>query len=234
MKTQKKQITNFLAAVSLLWIVASCGGPTYIEQGEITYEITYPYNTNLSSTMMAILPKEATLIFKGSKMLTIVKRGKIFRTDIYADEATKELEMRLDFGSDVLYTNLTEADQNKFKAGLPKYTLTPTNDADSLKGLWGKKYTTKYDSDTIPEFESWFTEMLTLQNITWFSNYSGTKGVPLIYDIDQYGIRMHLEITSFKEREVKDEEFQREKGLKEVKYEEYDAKLNELFTILQD
>jgi hypothetical protein len=230
----KTLITNFLATASLIWLAVSCGGPTYIEQGEITYEITYPYNTNLSSTMMAILPKEATLIFKGSKMLTVVKRGRIFRTDIYADEATKELEMRLDFGSDVLYTNLTEADQNKFKAGLPKYTLTPTDDADSLHGLWGKKYTTKYDSDTIPAFESWFTEMLTLQNITWFSNYAGTVGVPLIYDIDQYGIRMHLEITSFKEREVKDEEFNRESGLKEVKYEEYDAKLNELFTILQD
>ncbi len=234
MKTLKQQITNFLAVVSFIWLIASCGGPSYIEQGEITYEITYPYNTNLSSTMMAILPKEATLIFKGSKMLTIVKRGKIFRTDIFADEATKELEMRLDFGSDVLYTNMNEADQNKFRAGLPNYTLSPTNDADSLKGLWGKKYVTKYDSDTIPEFESWFTEMLTLQNITWFSNYSGTVGVPLIYDIDQYGIRMHLEITSFKEREVKDEEFKRENGLKEVTYEEYDAKLNELFTILQD
>lgn len=234
MKTLKTLTVKLLSIATFLWILASCGGPTYIEQGEITYEITYPYNTNLSSTMMAILPKEATLIFKGSKMLTIVKRGKIFRTDIYADEATKELEMRLDFGSDVLYTNMTEADQAKFRGNLPNYKLTATETEDSLKGLWAKKYTTKYDSDTIPEFESWFTEALSLQNITWFSNYAGTVGVPLIYDIDQYGIRMHLEITAFKEREVKDSEFTRANGFKEVTFEEYDGKLNELFTILQD
>ncbi|MBI3133293.1 MAG: hypothetical protein HYZ14_01325 [Bacteroidetes bacterium] len=222
----------FAGAFSAL-LLFSCG-PSYIEQGEITYEITYPYNTDLSATMLMILPKEATLVFKGSKMLTIVKTGKIFRTDIYADEATKELEMRLDFGSDVLYTVLSDADQKKFRANLPNYKLSPTDEADSLNGLWGKKYTTKYDSDTIPEFDSWFTEDLSLRNITWFSNYAGTVGVPLIYDIDQYGIRMHLEVTGFKQREVKDEEFTRSSELKQVPYDEYDHKLNELFTILTE
>src|SRR5688572_13243945 len=95
-----KNLNPKLSAVAFsLIFLLSCGGPSYIEQGEITYAITYPYNPDLSGTMKMILPKEATLIFKGSKMITIVKTGKIFRTDIFADEATKELEMRLDFGS---------------------------------------------------------------------------------------------------------------------------------------
>lgn len=216
-----------------IFILGSCGD-SYIEEGEITYEITYPYNTDLSSTMLMILPKEATFIFKGSKMLTIVKTGKIFRTEIYADESTKELEMRLDFGSDKLYTTLNEADQQKFRSNLPDYKITPTEVADSLKGLWGKKYTVDSNSDTVPQFESWFTEDLSLRNITWFSNYSGIVGVPLIYDIDQYGIRMHLEITGFTPREVKEEEFVRSTKLKEVKYNEYDSKLSELFHIMTE
>lgn len=225
--------TRITAAIGMISLFACCG-PSYIEEGEITYEITYPYNTDLSATMLMILPKEATLIFKGSKMLTVVKTGKIFRTEIYADEATKELEMRLDFGSDKIFTKLTEADQNKFRSGLPNYTLTATEAADSLKGLWGKKYTTKYDSDTIPAFDSWFTEDLSLRNITWFSNYDGTVGVPLIYDIDQYGIRMHLEVSGFKQREVKEEEFTRAAKLSEVPYSEYDAKVSELFHVLTE
>lgn len=220
-------------AVAVMLSLSSCEKPK-IQEGEITFDITYPYNNNLSSTMLMILPKEATLVFKGSKMLTIVKTGKIFRTEIYADETTKELEMRMDFGSDKLFTKLNDADQKKFRSNLPNYAMTATNDADSLKGLWAKKYSVKYDSDTIPQFESWFTEDLSLQNITWFSNYSGTVGVPLIYDIDQYGIRMHLEISGFKEREVKESEFTRSGKLKEVPYDEYDSKLNELFTILTD
>lgn len=233
MKLLKNLTSRILAGAFSTALLFSCG-PSYIEQGEITYEITYPYNTDLSATMLMILPKEATFIFKGSKMLTIVKTGKIFRTDIYADESTKELEMRLDFGSDVLYTSLNDADQKKFRAGLPNYTLTPTEEADSLHGLWGKKYVTKYESDTVPSFDSWFTEDLSLRNITWFSNYAGTVGVPLIYDIDQYGIRMHLEVTGFKQREVKDEEFTRSSELKQVSFDEYDQKLNELFTILTE
>jgi hypothetical protein len=230
----KKIFAGGLVAVAVIILLCSipCCTPAKIDQGEITFEITYPYNPDLSNTMKMILPKEATLIFKGSKMLTIVKTGKIFKTEIYADEAAKDLEMRLDFGSDVFYTKLTSADQEKFKNSLPNYTITPTAEADSVNGMWGKKYTVKYDSDTIPEFESWFSEDITLQNISWFSNYAGIVGVPIIYDIDQYGIRMHFEITGFKKREVKDEEFTRDPGLEEIKYDAYDKKLKDLFDIL--
>ena len=131
-----------------------------------------------------------------------------------------------------IYTELNDADQQKFRSNLPEYALTPSETADSLHGLWGKKYNTEYTgNDTTPPFESWFTEDLSLQNITWFSNYNKVVGVPLIYDIDQYGIRMHLEITGFKQREVKDEEFTRSSELEKVEFSEYDKKLNELFTI---
>jgi hypothetical protein len=232
MKSYNKLILTFSASIFVvLFLLPSCG-PSYIEQGEITFDITYPYNPDLSATMKMVLPKEATLIFKESKMLTVVKTGKIFKTEIYADEALKELEMRLDFGSDDFFTLLNDTDQKDFLASQPHYTITPTADADSLKGLWAKKYKVKYDSDTIPEFESWFTEALTLQAITWFSNYQSVKGVPLIYDIDQHGIRMHFEISGFKKREIDDKEFTRDPVLKEIPYKEYDRKLHELFEVI--
>ena len=221
--------TIILATISILLI--SCG-PSKIEQGEFTFDITYPYNPDLSSTMKMVLPKEATLIFKGTKMLTVVKTGKIFKTEIYADESVKELEMRLDFGSDLFYASLTEADQQSFKKNLPHYSYEKTTESDSIKGVFATKYKVKYDSDTIPEFESWFTEDMSLQNISWFSNYEGIVGVPVIYDIDQYGIRMHFEITGFKQREVEDTEFIRDAALAKIGYSEYDKKLSELFNIL--
>lgn len=225
------QVKKTASIVLLSILIVSCG-PSKIEQGEFTFDITYPYNPDLSSTMKMVLPKEATLIFKDSKMLTVVKTGKIFKTEIYADEAIKELEMRLDFGSDLFYTSLSEADQQAFKKNLPHYTYEKTSESDSLKGVFATKYKVKYDSDTIPEFESWFTEDMSLQNISWFSNYDGIVGVPVIYDIDQYGIRMHFEITSFKKREVDNKEFTRDAALKKIGYSEYDQKLSELFNIL--
>lgn len=232
MKSYKKLILTVSASVfAILLLMPSCG-PSRIEQGEITFDITYPYNPELSATMKMVLPKEATLLFKGSKMLTIVKTGKIFRTEIYAEETAKVLEMRLDFGSDDFYTILDSQNQKDFMATQPNYTVTSTGVEDSLKGLWAKKYKVKYDSDTIPEFESWFTEQLSLQAITWFSNYKSVVGVPLIYDIDQYGIRMHFEISKFKAREVDDKEFTRDPALKEIPYHEYNRKLSELFEVI--
>jgi len=229
-----KKFLSLTLTFAIALFTLTCCGPKRINQGEITYSITYPYNDEISSTMKMILPKEATLIFKDSKMLTIVKTGKIFKTEIYANESTEELEMRLDFGSDDFYTILSKDDQLKFLQSQPHYTVKSTEIADSLSGLWGKKYLVKYDSDTIPEFDSWFTEDLSLQKISWFSNYNGIVGVPLIYDIDQYGIRMHFEITGFKKREVEDTEFDRDTKLKEIKYIEYDKKLYDLFHALTD
>jgi hypothetical protein len=64
MKTLKP-ILSLLTIVALTTVfLNSCGGPTYIEQGEITYEITYPYNTNLSATMKINFAQRSDLDFQ--------------------------------------------------------------------------------------------------------------------------------------------------------------------------
>ena len=114
MKSYKNLILTISASMFAILLVMTSCEPSKIEQGEITFDITYPHNPDLSATMRMVLPKEATLIFKGSKMLTIVKTGKIFRTEIYAEETAKVLEMRLDFGSDDFYTILDDQNQKDF------------------------------------------------------------------------------------------------------------------------
>lgn len=220
-----------LAAVFAVWYFVL--RETKIRQGEITYAVTYPYN-NFEGFTAAMLPKEVTVVFKDSKLLTTIRRGNIFQTQVYIDEESKEMEMRLDFGSDKFFTVLDNGQQENFKTSQPKYTISKTGETDSLSGLFAKKYTVKYPSDTVPPFDSWFTEDLSIQDAARISSYAPTKGMPLIYDIDRYGVRMHLEITGFKEREVDDKEFERSNELSEMEYLKYEKKLQDLFDVLTE
>ena len=61
-----------------------------IPQGEITYQITYPY-TELGGAATLMLPKEVIVTFKGSKLLTCIKKGNLFETTVLVDEKTKQM-----------------------------------------------------------------------------------------------------------------------------------------------
>lgn len=224
----RKTLCLLLVATTIL---SSCG-ESKIEQGEVEYLITYPY-TEVSGFMEAILPEKATLVFKGTKMKSNVSRGKIFTTDLISDEATNLLEMRLDFGDKFFYAELDANDVKAFKASQPVYTINPTSNQDSVQGLWSTEYTVTSE-DTITHQNAWFTEALAPQNGYWYSSYHQIKGVPLIFDVERYGVIMHFEAVKFTQREVLDSEFERDPGLKKVSFEEYESEVQELFDILMN
>jgi hypothetical protein len=220
---------KFLSLVFITSLLFSCG-PNRIEQGELTYEVTYP-NMEVTGIMSAILPKEMTIVFKGTKMKTTIARGRIFTTDVITNEADNSMEMRLDFGDKKYYCIMTAAEVEQLKNTNPVYNVTATSEADSLNGLWAKKYTVTSE-DSLQPGDAWFTEGLEVQNGAWFSAYAGTVGMPLIYDVERWGLMMHVVSNNFIEREVKDDEFDRDPALTEVDFETYESEVQELFDIL--
>lgn len=213
-------------------LLFSCGKGK-IESGEIEYEITYPYN-NVSNLMQMMLPKKMTVVFKGSKMIATIKKGKMFTTQIVSDENAKSLEMRLDFGSDVLKTFLTPEDVKDLIASQPHYTFSDVASGDSLVGCSTKNYIVDCKSDTLDPFESVFTTDFTTQNAAWFTSYSEIPGMPLNYLIDRYGVIMQVNAVSFTPREVKDKEFEPTEDYEEVPYKKYDKKVQDLFDVMMD
>ena len=220
----------FLLVISST-LLFSCGD-NKIPEGEIEYEITYPYS-NVSGFMEAILPKSATLTFKGTKMMTHIVRGTIFETYVISDEADHSVEMRLDFGDKFYYTQLTKEDIEDLKTSQPDYKLTATSKEDSVQGMWAKEYTVE-SGDTINHTNSWFTEDLKPQEGYFYSSYRTIKGVPVIYDVERYGIIMHLEAVKFTKREVLESEFERDPALMKIDFKEYESEVQELFDILMN
>lgn len=211
--------------------IVSCG-KSKIQEGELTYSIEYP-NSGVSGFMLAMLPDEMSLIFKGTKMMTTIKKGKMFTTQIITDEADKSIEMRLILGKEkLIYTILTPEDIKKLQASQPIYKIQPTGKEDSLKGLWAKSYTVQCESDSIENGDAWFTEDLAPTDAYWFTSYASIKGVPLAYDVERYDVFMRIEVSAFKQREILEKEFERDARLTLVPFEEYEAEAQALFDLL--
>jgi len=224
---------RLFSVFTLLIVLYSCK-ENKIEQGEIEYKITYPYNPNVTGVMEMMLPKELNVKFKGTKMIATIKRGKIFTTQIVSDESTQELEMRLDFGSDIINTFLSPDDVDLFLKTQPKYSLSKSQKADSLVGCSSVKYIIDCSNDTIPPFDCYFTEDFTIKDAAWFTALKGAKGMPLVYLIDRFGIVMKVEATKFTPKEINDQEFEPTEKYKTVSFKKYDKKLNDLFEIMTE
>lgn len=228
---QMKRIVTLLV-LPVLFVLQSCQ-PDTIQEGEVEYVITYP-NLEVTGFMEAILPKSMTIVFKGSKMKTIIAKGEIFTTEVISDEADQSIEMRLDFGDKLYYTTLNENEKNELLHSQPDYVIQKTTESDSLIGLSANAYSVSCNNDTLKRHDAWFTEGLAPQDACWFSSYNTIKGFPLVYDVERYGILMHVEAISFNEREVKEAEFKRDADLEEVDFENYETEVQELFDILMD
>jgi hypothetical protein len=181
-----------------------------------------------------MLPKKMKVVFKDGKMIATIKKGKIFSTQIVSDETTKSLEMRLDFGSEVLNTLLSKEDIDNLIASQPKYDFSKPSKGDSLVGCKTEHYIVDCKNDTLDAFNSIFTTDFSTQNAAWFSSYKDIKGMPLSYLIDRYGVIMHVEAVNFIPREVLDTEFDPTETFEEVSYKKYDHKVKELFDVMMD
>lgn len=220
-----------LLTFSAIFLLISCQS-NKIQEGEIIYEITYP-NAEISGFMKAILPETMTIIFSGTKMKSTIARGEIFSTEIVSDESERSIEMRLDFGDKLLYTTLDENEIELMIGSQPNYTITPLNQTDSIVGLSAKSYSIEA-KDTLTRNNYWFTEDLSTINAYWFTAYSQIQGMPLIFDIERYGVMMHLEAVEFKAKEVSEMEFERENELEQTTYKQFESEVQELFDILME
>jgi len=201
-----------------------------INSGEIEYEISYPYN-DLSKIMEMMLPKTMTVVFKDDKMLTTIKKGNWFTTKVISNESTKELEMRLNMGSDIYNTYLKKDDITSLLNSQPNYNFSKPYKGPNLIDCSSSYYDVNNPSDSTENFASAFTTDFSIQNASWFSSYNKIEGMPLEYLVKRYGLVLKIKAIKLIKRDVKDSEFEPKFKYKELPYEQYNKKVQNLLEI---
>ena len=209
--------------------LASCGG-SKIPEGEVKYELTYPY-MDTDGLLGIVVPDEMTIVFKGTKMKTTIKKGSFFETIVISDESDNSIIMYMDMDTTQMCCELKDSEVDDLLKSQPKYKCKKTSEQDSVAGVMSTKYTVTSEDTLVPS-DAWFTDAFTVEKGAWFSSYADVEGFPLVYDIQRYGMMTHATAVDFMEKEVPENTFEVEGEFTKVSFEEYEREAQKLFDIL--
>lgn len=216
----------FLVSISLG--ITSCGSEESPSQGEIEFDILYPYYQG-SGLMASMLPDKMSMVFKDGVYKTEVSRGSIFKSSFIIDCNKKTVTNLFQFGTRKYYAVMNEKAVKKMLASEPKAQYLESNDGDSLAGFLCKKTVAYYEELEQPDVAIYSTTDINIPNSNWWTPFHEIDGVLLEYEIERYDFRMRFSATKFTSREVEDSEFDIPSNYKKVSIEKIEKELKEVF-----
>lgn len=230
MNNYKKNIFNLLAIIFIATTLGltSCSGDEEITQGEIEFDIIYPYYQG-SGLMASMLPEKMTMVFKDGVYKTEVAKGSIFKTTFIIDCNKKTVTNLFQFGTRKYYAVMNEKAVKKMlgKEPIPQYL--DSNDGDSLAGFLCKKTVAYYEELEQPDVAIYSTNDIKISNSNWWTPFHEIEGVLLEYEVERFNFRMRFSATNVTQREVEDSEFDIPSNYKKVSIEKIEKELKEVF-----
>ena len=175
-------------------------------EGKIVYDLTYPYERG--SVMMDLYPTEMTFHFKGSKLHSEIKSSyDIMTTNLIVDCENKVFTQLLKNMSKRYSTRLNEEETRAWYMRYPQLTYTLTDETMCIAGYICNKAIAHFANDSLPAIDIYYTKGLGLSCSNWWNPFDQIDGFLMGYDMEQYGMRMHLRAKSVSFEAVDDECF---------------------------
>lgn len=230
------KLNRFYKGVVVLLTVftlVSCGDQK-VHEGTIEFEVTYPY-FNAQGFMAGMLPDKMVMRFKGNKYKTEVKKGKAFSSGFIVDCDAKTLTTLFQFGQRRKYSTMDEATTKKYvDEKFPKPTYMHTNEGDSIVGFLCRRSVAIFEEMGQPDATLHYTDGIGIENPNWCLPYHEINGVMLVYEVQQYGLRMRFTATKFDPAPVDDKVFEIPSNYKAVPVDELQKEIEEMFSTIID
>ena len=180
-----------------------------LKEGKLKFEITMPEAEGMSDQMLAMMPKEMTLYFKGDKSrseMMMMGTTMISISDKKADETITYMDI---MGKKTAIRTTAE-DAEKEKAALGEYEVKITDESKIIAGYNCKKAIVhmKKDDQTM---DVWFTDELEVANSTKYT-WKGIDGFMMEFFITQGKMQMKFTCTQVKKESVSDDMFKAPEG----------------------
>jgi GLPGLI family protein len=215
-RSSRTELIGLLVAWSL---TASCGHGLLqrsISEGIIEYALSFP-TYDPSGLMAGMLPERTTLTFNEDKAITELSAGMgVFRTAIVTDQKTLEMDYHLSVLSKKLVSRLRAREVDQMNRREDQMAVLFTNTTDTIAGFPCRKAYAIFSGIDKPEVELWYTEAIEVENGNWYTPFPEIPGVLMRYEIEQFGMRMHLNATSVTASEVDPKKFEIRKDHRSV------------------
>jgi GLPGLI family protein len=214
-----KRIFQVLAVVTFLLNTQHVTAQEKIKEGKITFEITINNAEEMNDQMLAMMPKEMIMYFKGEKSrgeLEMMGGKVITLTDGKSGESTTFMDLM--GKKQAIKTSKEESE--KEKAGMGDYEVKHSDETKEIAGYKCKKATVVYkDSEKSAPIEVWYTTELEASNSAKYA-WKGIDGFMMEFLVDQKGMSMKFTCTEVKKQEVKDDMFDVPEGYTVITQEE--------------
>lgn len=173
-----------------------------IDEGIIEYEVSFPDMDDQSLTA-TLMPERMTYAFKKNAFASYFEAaGGVFKNRILANKDLKTVEHQLKVFRKKVKVDMDETDVNQMVAKYPKMAIIKTEGVDTIAGYPCKKALVVFEDVTMKEIEVYYTDVIKMDSPNWCTQYHEIEGVLMAYEIEQFGIRMHLKAQSVEPQKV--------------------------------
>ena len=214
-----KTVFRALAFVIFLMNGQMANAQDKIKEGKITFEITIENEEEMGDQMLAMMPKEMIVYFKGEKSRGEMEMmgGKIITiTDGKEGESISCMDLM--GKKQAIKTTKEEAEKEKAKMG--EYDVKLSDETKEVAGYKCKKATVVFkDPEKSSPIEIWYTNDLEVSNSEKYS-WKEIDGYMMEFSVDQKGMGMKFTCTEVKKQDVKDDMFNVPEGYTVITQEE--------------
>ena len=215
MKNLFKVVTTVLFLLNLQQVNAQ----EKIKEGKITFEISINNEEEMNDQVLAMMPKEMVVYFKGDKSRGEMDMmgGKVITI---TDGKEGETISCMDLMGKKQAIKTTKEDAEKERAKLGEYEVKLSDETREIAGYKCKKATVVFkDPEKSGPIELWYTDQLEASNSAKYQ-WKGIDGYMLEFSVDQKGMGMKFTCIEVKKQEVNDDMFKVPEGYTVVTQDE--------------
>lgn len=193
-----------------------------VTEGVIEYEVTYP-KLDPKSAMAAFLPDKAYLRFKNNNMITEMS-GMIFKISYISNQESKSVEQTFSLLNQKNASHVSLEDLQKLNGSFLSSIEKGTHEKD-IAGYACKEAIVKLK--TGESIHVFYTNEIGITNPNWSNPYSKLDGVLMDFQLESYGLSMHLTAKNVLPEKIEDSSFLVSKDHNKIPFSELDKMLRE-------
>ncbi len=177
-----------------------------LEEGEIVYDVTYP-NAG-KGAMIEVYPKELIVRFKKNKVyndfsssMGMVSIGTI------SDPEKKCMYQTFKMLADKTASIYKENHIDSVLKNTTLFNVENTLEKKVIAGLDCKKVKLSSSSKELGNFDVYYTNEIKIKNYNWWTPFKKIDGVLMDYEVERYGVRMHLVAREVRNISITDDNF---------------------------
>ena len=224
-----------LSAIVLILLQVSCGNidtrifDKGMSEGMITYDLSFPYLNDDQMQIANLLPDEMVYTFTESENQSVISSIG-FKTIIHALENSKELNHYVKVLSKKVKCEYDQEGVDRLMTAYPEVHILETNQTDTLAGILCKKAIGVFSDINQPSMNIYYTEEFDVQNPNWCNQFSSISGTLMMFEMEQFNLRMRLKAHTVKELKKEEINFTIEDAYKDVDAHTMNHELEEIFT----